>query len=141
MLDIPEKIYVDTSAFYALLDRADPNHKEASSLWVSLMKNNFSLATSNYVVSETMEMLQKRIGFDAARIWCKDILNVLDVLWVDEGIHKQAYELWLNLGRIPVSLVDCTSFVAMHRHQIEKAFCFKRQFKVYGFELISAHGD
>ena len=56
----PEKIYVDTSAFYALLDRADPYHKEASSLWVTLMDNNSTLVTSNYVVSETVKLLQKR---------------------------------------------------------------------------------
>ena len=137
MLNNIEKIYIDTSAFYALLDRADPYHKEASSLWVALMDNNFTLVTTNYVVSETIKLLQKKIGFEAARTWCKDILSILDVLWIDEGIHKQAYELWLNLGRISLSFVDCTSFVTMHHHQIEKAFCFKRPFKVHGFNLIS----
>jgi predicted nucleic acid-binding protein len=137
MLNHPEKIYVDSSAFYALLDRADPYHKEASSLWVALMDNNFTLVTSNYIVSETMNLLQNKIGFEAARVWYKDILSVLDVLWIDEGIHQQAYELWLSLGRIPLSHVDCTSFVTMHQHQIERAFCFKRAFKTHGFNLIS----
>jgi len=139
LLNNPEKIYVDTSAFYALLDRADPHHKEASSLWVALMDNKFALVTSNYVVSETMKLLQKRIGFEAARVWHRDILSVLDVLWVDEGIHQKAYELWLNLGRSHLSLVDCASFVSMHHHQIERAFCFKRQFIIHGFDLISDH--
>ncbi|MBW2605792.1 MAG: type II toxin-antitoxin system VapC family toxin [Deltaproteobacteria bacterium] len=132
-----EKIYVDTSAFYALLDRADPYHKEASSLWVSLMDNNFTLVTSNYVVSETMKLLHKRIGFEAARLWHRDILSVLEVLWVDEGIHQQAYELWLKLGRSLLSLVDCASFVTMHHHQIERAFCFKSHFADYGFEILT----
>lgn len=137
MLNNIEKIYIDTSAFYALLDRADPYHKEASSLWVTLMDNNSTLVTSNYVVSETMKLLQKRIGFDAARAWYKNILSVLDVLWIDEGIHQQAYELWLNLGRIPLSLVDCTSFVTMHQHQIERAFCFKSHFVDNGFDILT----
>jgi predicted nucleic acid-binding protein len=137
MLNNQEKIYVDTSAFYALLDRADPYHKEASSLWVTLMDNNSTLVTSNYVVSETVKLLQKRIGFEAARAWYKNILSVLDVLWIDEGIHQQAYELWLNLGRIPLSLVDCTSFVTMHQHQIERAFCFKSHFVDNGFDILT----
>ena len=137
MLNNQEKIYVDTSAFYALLDRADPYHKEASSLWVTLMDNNSTLVTSNYVVSETMKLLQKRIGFEAAKAWYKNILSVLDVLWIDEGIHQQAYELWLNLGRIPLSLVDCTSFVTMHQHQIERAFCFKSHFVDNGFDILT----
>jgi len=139
MLNTPGKIYVDTSVFYALLDRADRFHKEASSLWVALMDNNFTLITSNYVVVETVALLQKKIGFEAARLWYRDILSVLTVLWVDADAHQKAYELWLNLGRRRLSLVDCASFVIMHHHQIEKAFCFKSHFTDHGFELISAN--
>jgi predicted nucleic acid-binding protein len=137
MFKNPEKIYVDTSAFYALLDRADPNHKEASSLWVELMDKNIILVTSNYIVSETMKLLQNKIGFEAARVWYRDILSVLEILWIDKGIHQQSYELWLNLGRIPLSLVDCTSFVTMHHNQIEKAFCFKSYFVDHGFDVLT----
>ncbi len=131
------KIYVDTSAFYALLDRSDRYHKEASALWMVLLDNNVTLITSNYVVSETVALLQKKIGFEAARLWHRDILSVLNILWVDVGTHQQAYELWLNLGRRRLSLVDCVSFVTMHHHQIEKAFCFKPHFTEHGFDLLT----
>jgi predicted nucleic acid-binding protein len=138
MLNNPEKIYIDTSAFYALLDRADPYYKEASSLWMTLMDNKFILITSNYVVSETMKLLQEKIGFEAGKAWYKDILSALNVLWVDEVIHQRAYELWLNLGRIPLSIVDCASFVIMHQNNIEKVFCFKSYFVDYGFDIMTA---
>jgi predicted nucleic acid-binding protein len=136
MLVSPDKIFVDTSASFALLDRADTNHIEASSLWALLMDNNITLVTSNYVVSDTMKLLQKRIGYEAAKVWYRDILSLMEILWIDENIHQKAYELWLTLGMIPINLVDCTSFVAMHHHNIEKVFCFKRHFKTYGFDLI-----
>jgi len=140
MLADQEKIYVDTSAFYALLDRSDRNHKEASALWPALLDDNVTLMTSNYVVSETVKVLQDRIGFEAARIWHRDILGILDVWWVDSATHQRAYELWLNLGRMRLSLIDCVSFVTMHHHQIEKAFCFKPHFTNQGFDLLSAQG-
>lgn len=130
------KIYVDTSAFYALIDRSDRHHQKASLLWPDLLDDNVTLITSNYVVWETLGLLQKRIGFEAARLWYKDILAVLDVLWVDSGTHQRAYELWLNLGRRRLSLVDCVSFVTMYQHQIEKAFCFKPHFLDHGFSLL-----
>lgn len=141
MLGNQKKIYVDSSAFYALLDRADPNHKEASYLWASLLEKNFTLITSNYVVAETMRLLQERIGFEAARVWHRDILGVLSVFWINENIHQQAYELWLSLGRNRLSLTDCVSFVTMHQHQIERVFCFKRQFIFHGFDMISGHDN
>jgi predicted nucleic acid-binding protein len=43
----------------------------------------------------------------------------------------------LNLGRIPLSLVDCTSFVTMHQHQIERVFCFKSHFVDNGFDVLT----
>jgi predicted nucleic acid-binding protein len=141
MLFDQEKIYVDTSAFYALLDRSDCNHKEASALWPTLLDDNVVLMTSNYVVSETVKELQDRIGFEAAMIWHRDILGILSVWWVDATTHQHAYELWLNLGRMRLSLTDCVSFVTMHQHQIEKAFCFKPHFTDHGFDLLSAYGS
>ena len=136
MLSSNSKIYVDTSAFYALIDRSDSYHTQASALWPVLLHDSITLLTSNYVVWETVCLLQRRIGFEAASLWYKDILGVLDVLWVDAGTHQRAYELWLNLGRRRLSLVDCVSFVTMHRQEIEKAFCFKPHFTDYGFSLL-----
>ena len=106
-------------------------------MWTDLLDDGFRLLTSNYVVWETVGLLQKRIGFEAARLWHKDILGVLDVLWVDERLHQRAYDLWLNLGRRRLSLVDCVSFVTMHAHAIEKAFCFKPHFADHGFSLLA----
>ncbi|MDD4356266.1 MAG: PIN domain-containing protein [Smithellaceae bacterium] len=130
------KIFVDTSAFYALIDRSDRYHAQAAALWPDLLDDSITLLTSNYVVWETVCLLQNRIGFEAARLWHKDILGVLDVLWVNEGMHQRAYELWLNLGRKRLSLVDCASFVTMHAYVIEKVFCFKPYFADHGFALI-----
>ena len=137
MLSANNKIYVDTSAFYALLDRSDQHHKQASKLWPALLDDNVTLITSNYVVSETVGLLQNRIGFKAVKLWYRDVLGILDVWWVDAKAHGRAYDLWLNLGLKGLSLIDCVSFVTMHHHDIEKAFCFKPRFAEHGFDLLT----
>jgi predicted nucleic acid-binding protein len=131
------KIFVDTSAFYALLDRSEENHKAAAALWPNLLDINITLLTTNYVVSETTALLQNRIGFEAANLWWKDILGTLDVLWIDSETHERGFALWLNLGRRGLSCFDCVSFVTMYQHEIEKAFCFKPHFTDHGFELLT----
>lgn len=133
----PEPIYVDTSAFYALMDRADFYHQNAKELWPSLLEDAISLRTSNYVVSESLSLIQHRLGHRAASIWYKDILGVLEVHWVDQSTHRRAYELWMNLGRRQHSLVDCIGYVIMHKNQIEKAFSFKPGYAEQGFKLLS----
>jgi len=131
-----ERIYVDTYAIYALLDRADKYHEPARAIWPSLLDEGIVLVTSNYTVSETMTVLQYRIGFDAAKLWCRDVLRVIDVFWVDEAIHRQAHAVWLNLGHRRFSLADCVSFVTMHQKHIETVFGFKASYIEQGFKLL-----
>jgi predicted nucleic acid-binding protein len=131
-----EPIFVDTSAFYALLDRSDRHHEQARAIWPSLLEDHVALLTTNYVALETLKLLQYRISSEAARVWYRDVLDVLEVCWINEGVHRQAFELWMNLGRQHFSLVDCASYITMHQHQVEKAFCFKNGFEEQGFHVI-----
>lgn len=133
----PEPIYVDTSAFYALMDRSDPYHKSAKALWPGLLDEHISLLTSNYIVAESLSLIQHRLGYKAAGIWYRDVLGVLDVYWVDQATHRLGYELWMGLGRYQYSLVDCISYVIMHHNHIEKAFCFKCNYTEQGFTILA----
>jgi len=41
------RIFIDTSAFYALLDRDDAYHPRAKRAWTDLLKAEHALVTSN----------------------------------------------------------------------------------------------
>jgi len=131
-----EKIFVDTSAFYALIDRSDRHHHRASELWRALLDDNVTFITSNYVVWDTISLLQNRICFDAAAIWCQDILGIMDVFWVGADVHQKAYDLWKNLRQKNLSLIDCVNFITIHQNEIEKVFCFKLCYKDQGFDVL-----
>ncbi len=132
-----ERVFLDTSAFYALMDRSDSNHSQAAGLWASLLEKNLYLCTANYVIVETMALLQNRLGFEATNLWYRDVLSLTEVLWIDSSIHNLAYELWLSLGRRKLSLVDCVSFMAMRNYKVEKVFGFDRHFVEQGFEILN----
>ncbi|MEA3471271.1 MAG: PIN domain-containing protein [Thermodesulfobacteriota bacterium] len=132
-----ERIFIDTSAHYALMDRSDSHHKQAVGSLTSLLEKDAHLLTSNYVILETVALLQNRLGFEAANLWYRDVLGVVEIMWIDQITHKLAFELWLSLGRRRLSLVDCVSFVAMRNYKVEKVFGFDRHFAEQGFEIIS----
>lgn len=133
---VNKNLFIDTSAFYALMDLSDKKHQKASGLWVIFLDENRYLKTSNYIVIETLALLQSRLGFDAANLWQKDILDIVDVLWIDQNMHKIAFDLWLSLGRRKLSFVDCTSFVTMRHNHIEDVFCFDRHFAEQNFNIL-----
>ena len=128
-----EGTFIDTSAFYALMDRSDQHHTPAAQIWKRFVEKNNPVLTSNYIVVETMALVQNRLGFDAASLWYRDILSMVRVIWIDSMTHDFAYELWLSLGRRQLSYVDCTSFAAMRQNRLEKVFGFDRHFEEQGF--------
>ncbi len=130
--------FIDTSAFFAVLDADDRMHPPASAEWQRLLENGTTLRTTNYVLVEASALLQKRIGMEGLRAFAADLLPVLDVIWVDEGIHLSAENSLLVSARRDLSLVDCASFEAMRRLRIEQVFCFDPHFAEQGFKVLPA---
>lgn len=130
------KVFIDTSAFYALMDRSDAYHQKAKSLWIFLLNEESRLHTTNYIIIESLALLQSRLGFEATHLFSKDILSLVQFLWIDEPRHRLAFELWHSLGRRKVSLVDCASFITMRHFKIEHTFGFDKHFEEQGFIIL-----
>lgn len=128
--------FVDTSAFYALLDADDQNHERAKSVWFFFLRQPDSLCSTNYVVLETVALIQHRLGLDAVRTFVEDMLPVVRIEWVTEADHAAALSLLLSTGRRQVSLVDCSSFVVARRLGIHEAFCYDAHFEQFGFQIV-----
>lgn len=131
-------IFVDTSAFYGLIDDRDPNHARANSALERLLADDVGLMTHEYVVVETMALVQRRLGLEPLRRFVDDLLPLVEIAWVDESLHGEAREALLAAGRRNVSLVDWTSFLVMRRHGVRRAFTFDLDFGAEGFEVLPA---
>jgi len=129
-------VFVDTSAFYAVLDRDDENHLRAAAAWKELLQQSARLFTQNYVLLETAALLQHRLGIHALRTFHEDILPILEVDWVTESRHLAGAEAVFAASRKRLSLVDCISFQTMREHGIRTAFAFDAHFREQGFTLL-----
>ncbi len=129
-------IFVDTSAFYALLDGDDTEHFRALKLWEREPPGVGSLVTTNYVELESMALLQSRFGMPAVRVFRDAILPLVRIEWIDEIVHAQAVSAFIAADRRGLSLVDLSSFETMRRLEIRSAFPFDRHFRQYGFETL-----
>jgi predicted nucleic acid-binding protein len=131
-------VFVDTSAFFAVLDAGDENHEAARTAWDRLLADREDLHTTNYVLVETAALLQSRLGLEALREFAADVLPVVDLHVVDEGQHRSAFHALLVASRRRLSLVDCASFECMRRAGLERAFCFDPHFTEQGFTVVPA---
>lgn len=130
------RVFVDTSAFYALLDRDDANHQKAKTAWVDLLKDEGTLITSNYILVETFALIQHRLGLDAVRGFQSDILPLIHIEFVILELHRSGVSALLSASRRNLSLVDCVSFEMMRSLEIKMAFAFDPHFREQGFHTL-----
>jgi uncharacterized protein len=131
-------IFVDTSAWLAISDVRDGNHRKALELHRELLTGKAGrLITSDYVLDETLTLMRRRAGPAATRTF---LLGVeasasVQVIWVGQEQFHSAQVAFLEQGARAWSFTDCTSFAIMRELGIATAFSFDSDFERAGFEV------
>ena len=126
-------IFLDTSAIYALASRSDPNHAAARRKFSAILTSELPLVTHNYVVVESLALLQHRLGLATAARFERES-RTFGLEWITPETHAEAARRW-SLGTRKVSFVDEVSFLVMQLREIQTAFAFDDDFEDAGFEL------
>jgi predicted nucleic acid-binding protein len=130
-----ENIFVDSSAWVALADKDDANHKEAASLYPLLPKSKKVLVTSNLIIAETYILILNELGRQAALNFLARLKASPRILRVysNEDIEAEVQEILSRVIDQDFSYTDAVSFVMMKRQKIKRAFCFDKHFVIAGF--------
>jgi predicted nucleic acid-binding protein len=128
-------LFVDTSAWYALLDKSDANHHAAVKFKDSLVH---PMMTSNYIADEVITLVRSHLGYEVAieigqKLWDESIANLIRITLQDE---KRAWEIFMNYNDKSFSFTDCTSFALMERLGITEAFAFDEHFEQYDTFIV-----
>ena len=129
-------IFVDTSVFLAVLTDDDHNNKIAAETLATLAESGEQLITTNYILVESYALIQRRMGMNAIQDFQEKILPSLTLTWINAEAHQRALQQFLLENRRNLSFVDCSSFEAIQRLGIDKAFTFDNHFREQGFEII-----
>ncbi len=134
-------LFVDTSAFIAIVNAGDSWHEKALELLGKIEDGDLKfkrIVTSDYVIDETITRMRFSVGYKEAVEWGRNILasNVVDRINVDEEIFNRAWSLFEKYDDKMLSFTDCTSFSIMEKMGIRKVFAFDEDFDKVGFETL-----
>lgn len=129
-------VFVDTSAFLALLDADEQRHAAAQQIWTKLANESADLYCTSYVLVETAALVQSRLGMPQLQAFHENVFPFLRVIWVDSTLHSAGMAAVLTANRRYLSLVDCVSFAAMRQSGISHAFAFDQHFEEQGFNVL-----
>lgn len=125
--------FVDTSGFYAFLDREDPFHLQAKDLFLRAREEQWVLFTSSYAVHESWALIQARLGWGAVEDWLSILLPMCEVVWVDETLHRLGVARARQARERRLSLTDCVSFELMSSRGCKQAITDDEHFKKMGY--------
>jgi len=133
-----KRIFVDTGAWFAIADESDQYHERAVDVYPGLFKNNYHLATTNLVITETYILIRRAIGYQQAMTFLRNIGASPRVgkIYSDRTLEQDAEHILGKYQDQDFSYADAVSFAAMRRHGIDRAFSFDWHFLTAGFATI-----
>lgn len=130
-----KRLFVDTGAWYALVDKKDPDHGKAVDF---LTRNALPLITTNFVFGETITLLRMRLDWNIAGDFGQKLRSsgLVSLVALKDDDEERAWEIFLRYKDKDFSYTDCTSLAFMERLRIDTAFSFDSHFKVMKFQVV-----
>ena len=132
-------VFVDTSAYFALIYKKDKNHEQARKFLGIAEKKRLILLTSNFIIAEThvLTLRTPGLGYMIAKIFLEQIRNNPNKPErITEEDEEKAFYIITKYSDKDFTYTDATSFVLMERLGIRRAFTFDQHFSQYGFEIV-----
>lgn len=125
-------MFLDTSGLLCLQHASETQHEMA----VAYFDTSLERLTHSYILAEYVALAQAR-GFprEEALAFVADLQDSseVEVVYVDEELHRAALEmLWKRLDK-SWSLADAASFVLMRRSNLTEALSTDHHFEQAGF--------
>jgi len=129
-------VFADTSGLYALMVRTEEDHEAMVRAFRSLLSEPRPLVTTSYVLIETEALLQHRIGIAAVRDFEEEVVPLLSIDWVADGLHRKGVVRLLRENRRNLSLVDCVSLERIEELEIRDVLGRDPHFEKAGCRLL-----
>lgn len=130
-------IFIDTSAWFAYLDKQSPHHTEA---FEKIRKSQSRLLTSEHVLRDLSRSAPEDIDRKdiSSVIWWFVCMHENQLLKVSEDEESEAWELYRKYNGPYPSFADCTSLIIIRKHKIQQWLSFNR-WLLKASEDISTH--
>lgn len=133
-----QAVFVDTSAWLALINESDADHTKAKAIRDKLLQVKKRFFVTNYIIVEIANSLCKVRWRSRAIKLINAIRETehIEVVEIDKELSEEAWEMYSTRTDKEWSFTDCTSFVVMKKYGIRDAFTNDHHFEQSGFEVL-----
>jgi predicted nucleic acid-binding protein len=129
------RIFVDTGAWYALVDAADPDHLPVVETFGTYRGR---LLTSNFVFDETLTLVRYKLGWRVAHRLGRALRegSVAQVERIATKDEAAAWSIFEGYDDKRFSFTDCTSFALVQRLALPLCLAIDSDFRAFGLHCL-----
>ena len=129
------EVFIDTSAFYALLVKNDDAHAPMARQMVHAARTRQRFVTTDYVLDETATLLKARGHALLVVPFLSDMLasQSCRIVWMDSDLFRTALAFFSKHDDQAWSFTDCVSFAVMKQMGLNAALTKDHHFRAAGF--------
>ncbi|MFA6521585.1 MAG: PIN domain-containing protein [Candidatus Gracilibacteria bacterium] len=131
-------IFLDSSAFVALIDKGDQYHEDAQGFLETLNVQYQKIYTSNATIIETYRLVIHRMGWEKGIAFLNSIPNIsCDVKTFSQDNETDArHNVEFIFCGIKITLTDAINAAIMKDLGIGDIFSFDNDYRVMGFKVM-----
>lgn len=126
------KVFIDTSAFVALLVENEIDHKRVAKKYLDYRQRRVAFLTSDYVLDELFtRLLYYKLDLRKYIEKFKNSIakNEIAVLHIEDGLFEKALDIFLKFLDHKISFTDATSYVLYKDFALDEMFTLDSDFK------------
>lgn len=134
------KIFIDTSGFYALVSSCDKSHQAVQKIIAEALRKGRFFLTTEYVLVETITLIKARNLTHLLPEFFQIVENERNcqIIWSDPEQFSLTRDYLLKCDDQSWSFTDCHSFLLMKQLKLREALTKDRHFEQAGFKVLLA---
>jgi predicted nucleic acid-binding protein len=132
-----KKVYIAPSAFYALIDRANPKHDQASAFFRYCAEQQYTLFTDTNTLNEVYNQIYMEISPSLSKDFLRTIfLGNINIIYPEESDIKAALKTLINYQSTELNFSQSLRAVLANRRAVTQVFTFDYLHPLFGLSVF-----
>ena len=138
MAQVSHKVFVESSVFYAFINRAHPKYPQASAYFRYFGEHKYQIFTSYPVIEEVYKDIYDKISPSLAKDFLRGLsLSSVNILYPTESDLKATLKTLINYQNTELTFRDSQTAVLSNRNYINQICTFDYLHPLFGLTAFN----
>ncbi len=130
---ISKKVYIESSGFFAFIDRGNPKHEQAAAYFRYFAEEGYALFTDTQTITECYNRIYREISPSLAKDFLRTVfLSDINIIYPEERDIKGALKTLVNFQSTELTFSKAIKAVLANRRGINQIFTFEYLHPLFG---------